>query len=283
MPSSFPYALCNELFGDWPLEKVFDFTAECGYTGVEIAPFTIGRLATEVSAKRRAEVRRTAERAGLKIIGLHWLLAKTEGFHLTTADADVRRKTAAYFADLARFCGDLGGTIMVLGSPKQRDLEPGMRKEQGMRNAAEVLLAAAPVMEKTGVVMALESLAKVETNFLTTADESMELVRQVDSPTCRLHLDCKAMAGEERPDMDSFDNIPALIRKYRDVTVHFHANDVNRQGPGFGKIDFVPIMKALREVEYSGWVSVEPLDYTPGAERLARESIAYLKDCDAQG
>jgi sugar phosphate isomerase/epimerase len=274
-PFQFKYALCNELFGDWPFEKAFEFTAKCGYTGLEIAPFTLANEPTKTSAFHRAKVQHDAKQAGLKIIGLHWLLAKTEGFHLTSPDAAVRRKTAEYFGDLARLCADLGGRIMVLGSPKQRDLAPGMNKAQGMKFAAEVLQAAAPTLEKTGVVMAIEPLAPVETNFMTSAAGGAELVALVDSPTCWLHLDCKAMAAEKTP-------IPDLIHKYRKLFVHFHANDPNRQGPGFGKLDFVPIMKALAEIDYRGWVSVEPLDYTPGAERLARESIDYLRRCAAK-
>jgi sugar phosphate isomerase/epimerase len=60
---------------------------------------------------------------------------------------------------------------------------------------------------------------------------------------------------------------------------HFHANDPNEQGPGFGKTDFVPIFQALAEIGYRGWVSVEVFDYRPGADRLARESIRYMRKC----
>jgi sugar phosphate isomerase/epimerase len=282
----FKYAVCNEIFGDWPFEKAFAFAAKCGYTGVEFAPFTMGVYADKISPARRADVRQQAKQAGLEVVGLHWLLAKTEGFHLTSPDAAVRRKTAAYLGELARLCGDLGGRIMVLGSPQQRNLAPGMSKDQGMKYAAEVLQAAAPTLEKIGVVIALEPLATVETNFLTTAAEGAKLVALVDSPTCRLHLDCKAMALEKGPGSERFTivdvsrrYIPNLIRKYRKQFVHFHANDPNHQGPGFGKLDFVPIMKALAEINYRGWVSVEPTDHAPGPERLARESIAYLRRC----
>ena len=73
--------------------------------------------------------------------------------------------------------------------------------------------------------------------------------------------------------------IPGLIQRHAERLVHFHANDPNQQGPGFGQLDFVPIFAALREVDYRGWVSVEVFDYSPGAERLARESIRYMRDC----
>jgi sugar phosphate isomerase/epimerase len=71
--------------------------------------------------------------------------------------------------------------------------------------------------------------------------------------------------------------IPQLIRRHIRHLEHFHANDPNKQGPGFGELDFVPILAALCEVDYRGWVSVEVFDYSPGVERLARDSIANLR------
>jgi sugar phosphate isomerase/epimerase len=86
----------------------------------------------------------------------------------------------------------------------------------------------------------------------------------------RLHLDVKAMASEPTP-------IPEIVRASARHLEHFHANDVNLKGPGFGDVDFVPIFKALEEVGYQGWVSVEVFDYSPGAERLAQESIDNMR------
>ena len=73
------------------------------------------------------------EDAGLETIGLHWLLAKTEGLYLTSPEESVRRATGDYLIALAEATRDLGGTLMVLGSPKQRSLLPGVTLRAGRR------------------------------------------------------------------------------------------------------------------------------------------------------
>lgn len=276
-PRPIPFAICNETFQDWPFEKAFALTAECGYDGIEIAPFTVAHDVRDVSAARRSEIRRQADEAGLKICGLHWLLAKTEGFHLTSPDADVRRKTAEYLGELAQFCAELGGKVMIFGSPQQRSLAPGMTMDEGMQYAADTLTQTLPVLEKTDTILALEPLGSNETNFLFRSDDAVALAEKVDSPHCKMMLDCKAMVRE--PEQTP---IPELIRRQAKMMAHFHANDPNLQGPGMGDLDFVPIFRALRDIDYQHWVSVEVFDYTPGAEALARQSIDYMKKCLAQ-
>jgi sugar phosphate isomerase/epimerase len=268
------FCICNELFGDWPFGKAFAVAADCGYRGLEIAPFTIDTDVRRVSESRRREVRRQAETAGLSIVGLHWLLAKTKGFHLTSPEPAVRRDTAGYLAALARFCADLGGHLLIFGSPKQRNLLPGVGRAEALRFAADVIEQLLPVLEETKTTLALEPLSPRTTNFLKTAAETAELIDMVDSPRCQLNLDCLAMSSESK-------RIPDLIRANREHLVHFHANDPNAKGPGFGELDFVPLFRTLNEIDYRGWISVEVFDYSPGPERLARESVAYMRRCVA--
>ncbi|MFH1266000.1 MAG: sugar phosphate isomerase/epimerase family protein, partial [Planctomycetota bacterium] len=158
---------------------------------------------------------------------------------------------------------------------KQRNLLPGVGRGEAMKYAADVIGNVLPTLEAKDVLLAMEPLSPGATDFLNTAADAVELVNRVDSPRCRLILDCNAMSTETKP-------IPRLIAENRSHLVHFHANDPNRQGPGFGELDFVPIFRALGEIDYGGWVSVEVFDYTPGPERLARESIDYMRKCLAR-
>lgn len=269
------YAICNETFGDWPVERAFAVASETGYTGIEIAPFTLIPGAKtvdvrDVSPERRAEVREQAEAAGLEVVGLHWLLAKTEGFYLTSPEPEVRDRTAEYLRALADLTADLGGKIMVLGSPQQRNVLPGVTYNEAEAYAADVLRAVMPACVDRGVTIALEPLGPSEGNFMNTAESAIRLAKLVDSLHCRLHLDVKAMASEETP-------IPEIIRESRDWIVHFHANDPNLRGPGMGEVDFEPIFAALEEIGYAGWVSVEVFEYDPGPEEIARESLEYMR------
>lgn len=269
------YAICNETFQDWPFEKAFAYAYSLGYTGIEIAPFTLGKPLADFRGVDRAILRGQIVESGLDCVGLHWLLAKTEGYYLTTPDEAVRARTGAYLADLARLCGDLGGEIMVLGSPAQRNLLPGVSHEQAMDHAADTIRRAMPVLEDCGVTLALEPLAPTEGDFLNTAALGIELAEKVDSPNCRLHLDVKAMSSESKA-------IPDIIRDSRAWLAHFHANDPNLLGPGMGEVIFDPIFGALKEVGYDGWVSVEVFRYEPGIETICEESIRYMREVEAR-
>src|SRR5687768_9902266 len=132
------FAICNELFENWAWERVCEYTASLGYTGLEVSPFTLAERAEDVTRQRRRELRQQAKSRGLEILGLHWLLVKPAGLHITSPDATVRQKTAAYFVELVKLCHDLGGRVMIIGSPKQRSLLQGVTRAQAMVYAHEV-------------------------------------------------------------------------------------------------------------------------------------------------
>jgi sugar phosphate isomerase/epimerase len=267
------YAICNETFEGWDHADVCRTVADLGYKGLEIAPFTLAPRISDVSAERRRALRQQAEDTGLKIIGLHWLLAKTEGLQITSPDEGVRRRTADYLVQLAHCCRDLGGDLMVFGSPGQRRIPSGATRQQAAAYAVDTFRQAAAGIADAGINLCLEPLSSPEADFINTCAEAVDLLQRVDRPNFVLHLDVKALSTDDGP-------TPDLIRRYGARAGHFHANDVNRRGPGFGDTDFVPIIRALRESGYGGWVSVEVFDYAPDPVTIARESIRYMRACE---
>lgn len=264
------FSICNELFAGWQLRQAFQFCRNLGYHAVELAPFTLAESVKAISPDERRAIRRMAQQAGIEIAGLHWLLVKPAGLHLTTPDAEVRRHTAEYLVELVHFCADVGGGVLVLGSPKQRSIPEGSTPERAWECALETLSPAVKTAEARGVTWCIEPLSPAETDFLNRAEDAIRFAQALDSPSARIILDVKAMSSEGKP-------IPQIIRESAGWFAHFHANDPNLKGPGMGDVDFVPILRALKEVGYSGYVSVEVFDYSDGAERTAQVSIQNLR------
>ncbi len=265
------FSICNEMFEGWAFAEVCKAARDAGYAGVEVAPFTLAKLATDVSVGQRSDMRAAAESAGVEVVGLHWLLAQTEGFHINHPDKAVRDRTARYLIDLTGLCADLGGKIMVFGSPKQRNVCEGLSHSQAWDYAVETFRQVVPALEDRGVTLCLEPLSPEETDFLNTADEAARMIAEIASPNFQLLLDVKAMSSEPTP-------ITELIRTHASIVKHFHANDANKRGPGFGDTDFRPIFSALKEIGYDGWVSVEVFDFTPDPVTIARKSMEYMME-----
>jgi sugar phosphate isomerase/epimerase len=266
------YAICNETFQNWDWAATCNKVAELGYEGIEIAPFTLAEDIRNVSAHARHVFASTAKRAGLQVVGLHWLLVSPKGLSITSEDESVRAETRQYLTALVEFCADLGGSVMVLGSPAQRRLPEGNTDV-----ALERLLAClTPTLERCAtrnVTLCLEPLPAPEADFILTLSEAVSVIQRLQHPNLKTIFDVKSASSESRPLQD-------LAREFAPHIAHVHANDANRRGPGFGDTDYLPIFAALKQIQYPGYVSVEVFDYTPDPVTIARESLAYMRRCE---
>ncbi|MGQ9523813.1 MAG: sugar phosphate isomerase/epimerase family protein [Armatimonadota bacterium] len=271
MDNSVRFAICNELFQGWEFGNVCRFAAETGYDALELAPFTLAEDATSVSLDQRRRIRQMAEERGLRICGLHWLLVAPPGLYINHPDREVRERTVRYLIGLVHLCADLGGEVMVFGSPAQRRVHPAITYEEAWKLALDSVREVTDALAECGVTLCMESLPATDTDFLVTAQETACFVREVGHPNVRMIADVKSMCSEGRPE--------DIIRAHGGMIAHVHANDANRRGPGFGDVDFRPIAAALRDVGFKGYVSVEVFDYDPGPDVIARESLRYLREC----
>jgi sugar phosphate isomerase/epimerase len=264
------FALCNEVLQNLSIEDSFSKIKEIGYEGVEIAPFTLQENPLEINEDDAERCISAAKSAGIEIVGLHWLMAKTEGLHLTHPNQDMRRAATEYLKKLTKLTAQMGGTVMVLGSPQQRNLEPGTVYEDAFSRAVTVIREVCDLAGELGITLAMEPLSPVETSFLSSCQEARRFIAAVNRTACRMHLDMKAMAHEPAGTI-------ATIYDHRWEVAHFHGNDVNHRGPGQGPTDLNAVAQALQNIAYKGWVSVEPFDYHPTPEDCARISLKNLK------
>ena len=264
------FSFCNEMFEGWAIEDVFRTAAEIGYDGVEIAPFTLADSVDDIPASQREEIVRAAKSSGVEIVGVHWLLAKPEGSYINHPDEAVRLRTRYYLDSLIQFCADLGGRVLVFGSPKQRNVYPGLSYELAWEYARETFAHCAETAEDVGVYLCIEALARRETDFINTLTEALRMVHEVGEPHFRAMVDTKAISDDGRP-------LPEIIREGGAMVEHVHVNEPDGRGPGTGDTDFRAVADALRGIGYDGYVSVEVFDYKPDPLTIARESLAFLR------
>jgi len=264
-------AICNEIFRELPLREQFATAARIGYDAVEIAPFTIAKSVTDITTAQRDEIAQLADEFGLEIAGIHWVLVGPNGLHITSPNAEVRGRTRQYLRDLVRFGCDIGGRVMVVGSPQQRNILPGVDPEQARAWFAEAMSEAASVPGAVSFHVCIEPLLSASTNLINTAAEACEMAKRIGLPNVGVILDVNSMSHEEC-------DIPAAIRATKEYLRHFHANDPCQRGPGWGDVDFAPILRALLDIEYDGYLSVEVFDFTLDPVEHAEKSLHYLRD-----
>ncbi len=267
------FALCNEVIREMEFAAQCEFAAKLGYDGLEVAPGTLDENPHLLPDSRRKELRRAAEDAGIVITGLHWLLITPAGLSLNSPDDALRKRTIDVMERLVGLCADLGGKVLVHGSPKQRSIPEGEDPQPWCARTLEAFVAAGRAAEKAGVTYCIEPLSRKETNFINTVAEAVNVITAIGCPALKTMIDNKAAGPTESLP------VPALIEKWlpSGMIGHIHFNDTNLRAPGQGEDHFQPILAALKRNDYSGVVGVEPFIYEPDGPATAAYAIGYLR------
>ena len=219
-----------------------------GFLGLEVAPSRTwgdtwhGLKKTAVDAYRR-----DVEGAGLQIVGLHSLLFDQPSLGLF-GNPRTRANTLDFLVHLSGLCQDLGGRTLIFGGGRRR----GNVDEENAKDMALQFLS--DYVSRTaghGTCLCFEPLGPKDTDFINSAHESLELVRQINHPAFRVQLDAKALAANDEQNLQLFKDCAPWL-------VHYHANE-----PGFlalgdsGEVDHVALGRYLTTIGYKGWVSIE--------------------------
>ena len=274
---SFRLAICNETFDGWSVADGLRGAVETGYTGVEIAPFTLSEDPASVPMSERREYRDIMESEGLGYVGLHSLLTAPRGeLHVTTPDDSLRKRSWDYFRKLIDLCADLGdGGFMIFGSGRQRRAVDGSTVEDATNRLRDGLAEVAAQCSDRGVTILPETLAPHLCDVLTSMAQTVAMVREIDHPAVQTMFDTHNAVAETLPH-------DQLIKEHAGLIRHVHINEMDGRHPGTGSYDFSIPMQALKDIGYEGWLSLEVFKFEPSGEEIARISSKYLRDVEAR-
>jgi D-psicose/D-tagatose/L-ribulose 3-epimerase len=271
MQYTFRHATCNEGFEKWPFHEACKAIRTAGYSGIEIAPFTLSETPAAIGVNERRQYRGIISSEGLQFAGLHWLMVAPKGLHVTTPDDGLRAKSWSHIRDLIDLCADLGdNAVMVFGSPKQRCTVNGSTVADARQRFQDGLGDVSSHAMQRGVTLLVEALPADQCDVVQSLAEAVEIVRAIGSPAIRTMFDTHNAVDETEPHAE-------LVDRYFEYIRHVHVNEMDGRHPGTGTYDFKPVLEVLKKRNYLGWVSLEAFDFAPGPERVVTESLRFLE------
>ncbi|MBL8177654.1 MAG: sugar phosphate isomerase/epimerase [Bryobacterales bacterium] len=264
-------AVCNEIYQGWDFAESCRSMKKIGYSGIEIAPFTLAEDPATISPSRRKELVSIMSGEGLEFVGLHWLMVAPKGLHVTTPDNALREKSWLHIRNLVDLCADLGPNgVMVFGSPFQRATTGGATREEATGRYIDGLAGVAGHAAERGVRILVEALPSAQCDVVQSLEEAAGIVDQINSPGVRTMFDTHNAVEEKEPHA-------VLVERYYDYIHHVHVNEMDGKHCGKGDYDFKPVLATLLRRGYQRWVSLEAFDFSFGAEPIASESLRYLE------
>lgn len=244
------YAVSNWIYGDEPLEKAFERLAKFGYDGIEIKGEPENYNTEEINELMQSYNIKTASICGM------WPWDPSNHMKsndLANPDARVREKGINYAENALDFGNRLGaGTFIVVVGGCGKTIKLHAKEWQfGIESVKKIAKKAAD----TGVLIAIEPINRYELSLMNNVHQGLKFIEEVNREEVKLMLDTFHMNIEEA-------DPAASIRTAGKQLIHLHVGDSNRQSVGRGHTDFKAIMQSLKEIEFGGYIAMEPLPPT---------------------
>jgi D-psicose/D-tagatose/L-ribulose 3-epimerase len=257
---------------DESLFPVLEQIKSVGYAGVEIPIFNTDSHVWESWRKKLDEL--SLDRVAVTING--------PDNQQISADASMRNSTLERNKRAVDCAAVIGSKLLTGPFHSALGVFTGKAATEQERTwAKENLFALAEYAQQYGIVLELEYLNRFESYLVTTSDELIQLVDDINHPNCKLMFDSFHANIEEQ-------NIAAAIKKMAHRLVHVQLSENDRGILGRGHVNFKSILLALKEIDYNGMISVEAFSTKLSAAniwrkmfdnemQLVKESYQYLK------
>jgi len=238
------------------LEESMRSAKDLGFDAIEIFPPSPDYFQTIDAAK-------LAQQTGLEIAavgtGAGWLKHK-----LSLADAEPQvRARAMEFLSLMLVAATQLQAPMIIGSMQGRSV-PGVSKTQAKEFLREGLERLDAQAKAIGGNILYEPLNRYETDQCNTLAQGTELICGLSST--------KLLADWFHMNIEEADMVESILKAGTAIG-HVHFADTNRLAVGSGHLSVQPLIDALGQIGYRGFISAEvfPLpDSQSAAERTIR-------------
>lgn len=215
-----------------------------------------------------ADLRKVLSDTGLSLAavgtGAGWLRRKLT---LTHSDPMARAESRAFVRAMIDYAGPVGAPV-IIGSMQGRWGDDATR-ESALDWLGEALAELGDHARQYGTVLLYEPLNRYETNLVNTIADGASFLRGAGATNAKLLADLFHMNIEEA-------DLPAAVRAGAGAIGHVHFVDSNRRPAGMGHTDFAPIVAALREAGYTGYLSAEAFPY-PDSGKAAEATITAFR------
>lgn len=195
--------------------------------------------------------------------GAGWVRHKLS---LTSPDPAIRQRAKDFVGAMIDAAAQFKAPAIV-GSLQGR-AEPNTDRDQQMEWLREAIDELGARADRHGQMVLFEPLNRYETNLVNSIAQGLELLASIDAKNVRLLMDVFHANIEEA-------NIAESIRSAPFAIGHVHFADSNRRAVGMGHIDYEPIIAALREINYSGFLSAEVLPWPDSVEAAAQTMRSF--------
>jgi len=218
--------------------------AALGFDAVEIFP-------PAANAIDIAELQGLLDQHKLKVAamgtGAGWLIHK---WTLTNPDAKIRKQAREFIRAIVDLAGGFGAPA-IIGSMQGR-WDEKVSRDQALAWLGEALVDLGEHATRHGTVLLYEPLNRYETNLLNRQGDAAAWLRTLKTANVRILADLFHMNIEE-------EDMAAALRAVGALLGHVHFADSNRRAIGFGLTTMGPLMAALRQMSYHGYLSAEVL------------------------
>lgn len=239
------YSVSNWIFGKEPLERGIERIARLGYDAVE--------LKGEPEELKRANVYQVLDKYNVRVSSICGMYPwPTDSRDLSSDRREVRDAAVRYVKECIDFARSLSAAVVIVSPSPVAKLNPSSDKKTDWKNAVESVKRIAEHTEKQNVLIGIEAINRYEVYLVSTAEDALKFIDEVNSSNVKVMLDCFHMNIEES-------DLGSAIRKVGPELINLHITDSNRRAVGKGHIDFKSVMRALKDINYSYYLTMEPL------------------------